>query len=101
MVEGSGQNLLDQLRKGNELFKRVTTARDAVIDSTILVKTVELAAKKAQKLKIGGIGIEIEIYMAKIKAKLLGSGDQYSLLKISPLVRKACRIAPATDFMYL
>ena len=69
LVESSGQNLLDQLKKGNELFKSVVTANDALLDSSILVRTVELAAKKAQKLKLGSVGFEIDIYMAKLNIR--------------------------------
>ena len=80
-------------------MKRVETTQEAVLDSAIFLNTVDLVAKKAQKLKVGTIGFDMGIFIAKLKTSLKSGDSQYDLSKLNNRVRKACSIIPAIDFM--
>jgi two-component SAPR family response regulator len=98
LVNGTSAQLLDRLRASNNLFSRVTTTQDAVLDSQLLLKTLDITTQRAQKLKIGGSGFDIEEYIRRVRNILKGQGT-VELGRLSKKVKKCCRLPPSIGFM--
>ncbi|KAJ3323161.1 cleavage stimulation factor, 3' pre-RNA, subunit 1 [Boothiomyces sp. JEL0866] len=74
---------------------KVKTTQEAVLDSTFLLKTVEIAASKAQKLKIGGSAFDLNDFVDKAKRKI---GNDWG--GITRITKRACLLPPSTGFMF-
>jgi non-structural maintenance of chromosomes element 4 len=57
----------DVLTHTDGLFKRVQAAREAVLDSKLLVATSELAAEKAQRMKSKYGTFDVDMYLEKMR----------------------------------
>ncbi|KAJ3275340.1 hypothetical protein HDV01_000632 [Terramyces sp. JEL0728] len=95
LINGDTEKLIEKLREGNHLFNNVKTTQEAVLDSTFLLKTVEIAASKAQKLKIGGSGFDLNDFVDKAKRKI--GSDWMGLTRYT---KKACLLPPTAGFMF-
>ncbi|KAI8893569.1 Nse4 C-terminal-domain-containing protein [Globomyces pollinis-pini] len=98
LLNGDPSKLLERLQKGNELFDKVKTTQEAVLDSTFILKTIDIAAQKAQKMKLGGVGFDIDEYIAKLMNKI--SEDESNWNGLTSLVKGCCSQVPAVSFMF-
>jgi two-component SAPR family response regulator len=95
-------NFWRNLKQATSCFLRVldtnavTTTQDAVLDSHLLLKTLEITKQRAQKLKLGGSGFDIEEYVCNLRSILNGHTELENLNK---LVKKCCRMPPRIAFM--
>jgi non-structural maintenance of chromosomes element 4 len=57
----------ETLGRSKELFKHVRTAREAALDSKLLVMTSELAAEQAQRMKSSYGSLDVDIFMDRLE----------------------------------
>ena len=77
----------------------VQTAQDAVLDAVAIRRVAEIVEEKAQKLKLGGVGFDLDEYIIRLKNVLKSTSENYEWSEISDNVNKANLLCPTADFM--
>lgn len=67
-------SLRNGLQRINELFHKVQTPAEAVLDSNYLMITGEIALQQARKLKVGGDYFDTDDFLLRLKTVITGGG---------------------------
>lgn len=65
-------SLTERLERANKLFKGVQAPAEAVLDSTFLMLTSDMAMHQARKIKIGSDYFDTEDFISKLKINITG-----------------------------
>ncbi|KAJ3304047.1 nuclear protein [Kappamyces sp. JEL0829] len=77
-MNGSANDLLLHMKKADHLFKKVIETQEAVLDGQFLLKTADIAAEKARKMKMGEGSFDVAAFANKLRNMIaFTDGEHY------------------------
>ncbi|KAJ1921323.1 hypothetical protein H4219_000639 [Mycoemilia scoparia] len=107
-LQGDPQFLVKEIQEANRIFDGVQTTYEASMDSRFLIMSAEIAAQKAQQMRVDHTAFDTDDFIGKIKNKLYGrnaeerqmAGAEPEWETIGQIAAKYTREAPQHSFLF-
>ncbi|KAG5439021.1 hypothetical protein PCANB_002352 [Pneumocystis canis] len=105
-IKVGNHGLVKTIKMADTLFQKVRRPQEATLDSQLLVQTVDLANKRAKRLKLGDLLFDMDTYIEKLFSFIRCNrdhctSDKYELdwIKIGQLAMSCSKRPPTINFM--
>lgn len=101
LINGPFEDLHNLILRTDALYSEVKKPQEAVLDSALLSKAVDIAAQRAKRVKMGDLEFDPDEYVSKVITCLgmrNGGTPDWDSLRLK--AKSLCLLTPVIGFMY-